>query len=173
MRIINSVSPPCIWRTKEFESDLKFLPPGPRDSAPDGKPTGDKPGNGGEEGEGGVAGHQELGQVDQESHGATEDVADTQPSGFNAILHFWWFYITWFYITSAEFIYCQLLRCGLPGLVSSIRAGRAFHLKGITSLTPALHWNRITKLLYGAVHIYYVSQNGGFVEHPRKLCGLT
>ena len=75
-------------KTAEFESDLKFLPPGPRDSAPDGKPAGNKPGNGGEEGEGGVAGHQELGQVDQESHGATEDVADTQPSGFNAILHF-------------------------------------------------------------------------------------
>ena len=65
-----------------------FLPPGPRDSAPDGKSAGDKPRNGGEEGEGGVAGHQELGQVDQESHRATEDVADTQPSGFKAILHF-------------------------------------------------------------------------------------
>ena len=75
-------------KSAEFESDLKFLPPGPRDSAPDGKPAGDKPRNGGEEGEGGVAGHQELGQVDQESHRATEDVADTQPSGFKAILHF-------------------------------------------------------------------------------------
>ena len=45
----------------------------------DSKAARNKPRDGGEEGEGGVTGHQQLGQVDQEGHRPTKYVADTKP----------------------------------------------------------------------------------------------
>ena len=45
------------------------------------KAARNKPRDGGEEGEGGITGHQQLGQVDQESHRSTKYVADTKPPG--------------------------------------------------------------------------------------------